>query len=333
RRARAPPQHRLRISGGTPVPASERCREPRLWPPHARACVRRRRNGAHREFARHRALARSATGEALGWGAPARRLPPRAADAPPARAPRRAARLARRGEEARDFALSTEAARRGARAHGLCQPPRAGAQTHRDLGGAARRRARGRRRRPRLARRGDGGTDGVVNPARSRLASARGHALVLKLLDRALVLRQMGEPHAAQHVRRLGELDVVVADDLYPVAPGVAEIEEPTRQRLDARRRQRAAHRVLVVDHETEMAAVVGALDAALLQREKLIAQIDERRGLALAAQFELEQASVERQRLLDIADLDSDMVETDGALFPCFRHETSPTIRAVIMW
>src|SRR6266849_1789638 len=106
----------------------------------------------------------------------------------------------------------------------------------------------------------------------------------------------MGETHAAQHVRRLGELDVVVADDLYPVAPGVAEIEERARQRLDARRRQRAADRVLVVDHDTEMAAV-------------------------------------ERQRLLDIADLESDMVETDGARFLCFRHGGSPTIRAVITW
>src|SRR5215813_15085465 len=163
--------------------------------------------------------------------------------------------------------------------------------------------------------------------------SARGHALVRELLDRALVLRQMGEPHPAQHARRLGELDVVVVDDLDSVAPGVAEIEEGAGQRLDARRRQRTAYRVLVVDHETKMTAVVGGLGAALLQREELIAQIDERRGLALAAQFELEQAAIERQRLLDIADLEGDMVETDGARFFCFRHGDSPTIRAVIMW
>src|SRR5258708_28091692 len=143
----------------------------------------------------------------------------------------------------------------------------------------------------------------------------------------------MGEPHPVQHVRRLGELDVVVADDLYPVAPGVAEIEERARQRLDSRRRQRAADRVLVVDHETKMTAVVGGLSAALLQREELIAQIDERPGLALAAQFELEQAAIERQRLLDIADLESDVVETDRARFPCFRHWGSPTLRAVVMW
>src|SRR6516225_2061810 len=161
-----------------------------------------------------------------------------------------------------------------------------------------------------------------------RVSSARGHAFVLELLDRVLVLRQVGQPHPTQHVRRLGELDVVVADDLYAVAPGIAEIEEPARQRLDARRRQRAADRVLVVDHETEMTAVVGGLGAALLQRQELIAQIDERRGLALAAQFELEQAAIERQRLLDIADLESDVVETDGARFFWLRHGGSPTIR-----
>src|SRR5262245_47300892 len=163
--------------------------------------------------------------------------------------------------------------------------------------------------------------------------SARGHAFVLELLDRALVLRQVGEPHPAQHVRGLGELDVVVADDLYSVAPGVAEIEEGAGQRLDPRRRQGAAHRVLVVDHETKMTAVVGGLGAPLLQRQELVAQIDEGRGLALAAQFEVEQATVECQRLLDIADLEGNMVETDGARFSWLRHGGSPTIKAVIMW
>src|SRR5262245_16495189 len=118
----------------------------------------------------------------------------------------------------------------------------------------------------------------------------------------------MREPHPAQHIRRLGELDVIVADDLDPVAPRVEEVEEATGQRLDAGCRERAANRVLVVDHEAEMAAVVGRLLTALLQRQELVAQIDEGRGLALAAQLEIEQAAVEGERLLDIADLESDM-------------------------
>src|SRR6266508_6140002 len=146
--------------------------------------------------------------------------------------------------------------------------------------------------------------------------SARRHALARKLLDRALVLGQMRQPHAAQHVPRLAELDIVVADDLDAVAPRVEEIEKPAGQRLNARRRQRTADGVLVVDHEPEMTAVVGGLAAALLQREELIAQIDEGRGLAPAAQLEVEQAAVERQRRVDIADLERDMVETDGARF-----------------
>src|SRR6266540_1135598 len=156
---------------------------------------------------------------------------------------------------------------------------------------------------------------------RRPVPSARGHALVAELPDRLLVFRQMREPHSAQHVRRFGELDIVIADDLDSVAPGVEEIEKRTGQRLDARGRERAAHGVFVVDHEAEMTAVVGRLGAALLQRKELVAQIDERRGLALAAQLELEQAAVEGQRLLDIADLERDMVETQGARFSCLRH------------
>ena len=41
-----------------------------------------------------------------------------------------------------------------------------------------------------------------------------------------LVVLVEREAHAAQHVRRLGELDVRILDDLDAVAPGVEEIEE-----------------------------------------------------------------------------------------------------------
>src|SRR5215211_5724950 len=118
------------------------------------------------------------------------------------------------------------------------------------------------------------------------MPSARRHPFVPKLLDGLLILREMREAHSAQHVRRLGELDIVIADDLDSVAPGVKEIEKRARQRLDARGRERAAHGVLVVDHETKMTTVVRWLRAALLQGQELVAQIDERRGLALAAQL-----------------------------------------------
>ena len=74
------------------------------------------------------------------------------------------------------------------------------------------------------------------------------------------------EAHAAQHVRRLGELDVRVADDLDPVAPGIEEVEKRAGQRLDAGFGERLANGFLVVDDEAEVAAVVGGLPAALLQ-------------------------------------------------------------------
>src|SRR5262245_980188 len=68
----------------------------------------------------------------------------------------------------------------------------------------------------------------VVGLNRSRRPSIRRHALAGKLLHRLPVLGKIGEPHAAQHIRCLGELDVVVADDLDAVAPWVEEIEKLT---------------------------------------------------------------------------------------------------------
>src|SRR5262245_66030788 len=109
----------------------------------------------------------------------------------------------------------------------------------------------------------------------------------------------MRQPHPAQHVWRFGELDVVVADDLNPVAPWIAEIKEPPRQHLDPRVSQGFAHGFLVVHDKSEMTALIRRLPATLLQSEELIAKINERRVLALAAQFEVEQAAVERQRLV----------------------------------
>ena len=122
-----------------------------------------------------------------------------------------------------------------------------------------------------------------------------------------------------QHVRRLGELDVVVPDDLDAVAPRIEEVEKRTRQRFDAGVSQRFADSVLIIDHKAKMAVIVGWLGAALLQREELVAQIDEGRSLALAAKLEVEQATVESQSLFDVTDLESDMVETNGAGGPAF--------------
>jgi hypothetical protein len=104
------------------------------------------------------------------------------------------------------------------------------------------------------------------------LPLARRHALVGKLFNRFCVLRQMRESHAAQYVRRLTELDIIVGDDLDAVAPRVEEIEKPARQRLNAQIGQRLANRFLVIDHKSKMTAIVSGLCAALLERKELVA-------------------------------------------------------------
>src|SRR5882724_1804118 len=62
------------------------------------------------------------------------------------------------------------------------------------------------------------------------------------------------------------------------------------------------------------MPAVISGLFASRLQRDELVAKIDEGHRLALAAQLKSEDAAIECQRFLDIADFQRYMVETDGA-------------------
>jgi hypothetical protein len=75
-----------------------------------------------------------------------------------------------------------------------------------------------------------------------------------------------------QHIGRFGEMDVLIADDLNPVAPGVTKVEEASGQQGDTSRFERLASRVLVIDSETEMATIVRGLLTAFLKRNKLIA-------------------------------------------------------------
>src|SRR5471030_2506875 len=74
----------------------------------------------------------------------------------------------------------------------------------------------------------------TIRPLRGRVPVRR-HALFCQLMDRLRLLGQVRQAHAAQYARRLGKLDVVIADDLHAIAPRVAEIEEGAGQRLDAR--------------------------------------------------------------------------------------------------
>src|SRR2546430_897059 len=108
-------------------------------------------------------------------------------------------------------------------------------------------------------------------------ASIGRHALVSQLLDGLRGLCEACQAHPAQDMRRLGELDVVVADDLDAVAPRVEEVQEAPRKDLDASSGQCCPYGFLVIDHQPEVTPIVTRLLAVFLKGKKLIAQIDER--------------------------------------------------------
>ena len=200
----------------------------------------------------------------------------------------------------------------------------AGVEPHRHLGGAARCRPRGGDGRDRGARRGHGGVDGVIiapRPAIQSRCQLGAMPFSLSSLIALSLFARCAKPHSAQHVGRLGELDIVVADDLDSIAPRIEEIEKRTRQRLDAR----AASALRTASLSSTTSPKWRPSSAACL-RPFCSARNWSPRSMnaevfALAAQLELEQTAVEGQRLLDVADLERNMVETDGARFPCFRH------------
>src|SRR6516162_759678 len=154
------------------------------------------------------------------------------------------------------------------------------------------------------------------------------HSLFRELLDRLRVLRKMRKPHSSQHVRRLGELYIVVGNDLEAIAPGITEVEERSGQDINARFGQRPANRVLVIDYKPEMATVVWRLFAPFLKREELVAQINERHVPVPPAKLELEYPRVERQCFLDIAHFERNVIETHGARFLAFRHRTLHAVK-----
>ena len=104
------------------------------------------------------------------------------------------------------------------------------------------------------------------------------------------------QAHAAQHVRRLGELDVAVRHHLDAVPPGIEEVEERTIEQFAARGLDQRTHRTAVIHHQAEMARAVAMFAAGLRQVDELVAHVDEGVGLALAAQREVEDAAVERR-------------------------------------
>src|SRR5690242_4768945 len=106
----------------------------------------------------------------------------------------------------------------------------------------------------------------------------------------------MRQTHPTQHIGRLRELDVVVTDDLYSVAPWITKVKERTVKWGNTGCLECLAGSLLVVDDETEVSTIISGLPPALLKSNKLIAQIDEGHGIALAAQFEFENTPIECQ-------------------------------------
>ena len=83
------------------------------------------------------------------------------------------------------------------------------------------------------------------------------------------------------------------------------------------------------------MPVLVLRLRPAFGQGDELIAHVDERHAGAAPAQRELEQPPVERERLVDVADLERDVVDPDQTRFvgdfaPC-AHSSSNTSRSMI--
>ena len=97
------------------------------------------------------------------------------------------------------------------------------------------------------------------------------HALLGQFLLGMLVLGEVGQAHSTQHIGGLSELDIVVADDLDAVAPGIAKIEEGPTNKGDASGIERFAGRLLVIDHEPDMTSIVRGLSSPFLQGDELV--------------------------------------------------------------
>src|SRR5438094_1500205 len=154
-----------------------------------------------------------------------------------------------------------------------------------------------------------------------------GHALVGELLLCLVVLAER-EAHAAHHIGRLRELDVRVLDDFEPVAPRIEEIEERAFDKERAGGLRQLDDGAAVVDDKAEM-PLLDAINRVVGHQghvDELVAHVDEGVALALAAQFEIEDLAVPSESLVDVADLDRDMIDTNESRLLSFGHDRPPT-------
>ena len=134
-----------------------------------------------------------------------------------------------------------------------------------------------------------------------------GEILRAQLLQRLLGLAQL-EAHPRKDAIGLGELDLVVLHDLDPVAARVANVEEAARKEFDSCLLERVAGRFLVV-HDQPKVRLLGA-GTPLEQGQELVAHPDERGARDSIHRSGLEEVGVERDRLLDVVDLQRDVID-----------------------
>ena len=82
----------------------------------------------------------------------------------------------------------------------------------------------------------------------------------------------------------------------------------------------RSPDRASVLDDKPEVASIVRRLSPPFGERQKLVPHVDERHLRRAATQLELEEASVEGERLLEVSDFQRDVVDANE-LGTCLRH------------
>ena len=121
--------------------------------------------------------------------------------------------------------------------------------------------------------------------------------------------RFSAKTNATEHTLRLRELHLAVFHDLPLISPRVEKVV--TADHLRPRGSRAPNDRRLVVDDEAVVAGCEGLVCA--LERDELVAHIDERHPATSTAQLEaVHEASEELEHLVDVSDLHSHMVDAD---------------------
>src|SRR5215208_7207313 len=155
----------------------------------------------------------------------------------------------------------------------------------------------------------------VVAGTKTRALSAdlpRGQAFPAQFFERLLRLLQTLLAHTLEDLWGFGELDLRVVNDLPVVAPRVEEVKASARHDLYPHLLERPPDHPPVVYHHPDVPMFVGGAVLALGERDELVSCVYERHSGSATPQLDLEEASVELERVLYVPDLDSDVVEPD---------------------